>query len=79
MNGALLIVSSTMLFIRRYWDYAFYGFCGFLITSSGYLLRDTILRRAFAQVLAKDFNLSFLLHQGRAMVSILASLPVFGH
>lgn len=34
MSGALLIASSIMLFIPRYWDYAFYGFCGFLIVSS---------------------------------------------
>lgn len=34
MSGALLITSSIMLFMPKYWDYAFYGFSGFLIISS---------------------------------------------
>ena len=34
MSGALLIASSIMLFTDKYWDYAFYGLCGFLVISS---------------------------------------------
>lgn len=34
MSGALLIAASIMLFTEKYWDYAFYGLCSFLIISS---------------------------------------------
>lgn len=34
MSGALLIAASMMLFTDKYWDYAYYGLCGFLVVSS---------------------------------------------
>ncbi|MCB0688799.1 MAG: hypothetical protein KDC53_19815 [Saprospiraceae bacterium] len=34
MSGALLLAASIMLFTEKYWDYAFYALCGFLVVSS---------------------------------------------
>ena len=34
MSGALLIVSSVAIFIEKYAEYGFYGFCLFLILSN---------------------------------------------
>ena len=39
MSGALLIAASIMLFTEKYWEYAFYGLCGFLVISSFILHR----------------------------------------
>ncbi|MBK8503307.1 MAG: hypothetical protein IPL46_14475 [Saprospiraceae bacterium] len=55
MSGALLIASSVMLFMPKYWDYAFYGLCGFLVISS------LILHRFWSKNIGID-QLSELLH-----------------